>query len=231
MSGGARIDMRPLLKVVRQYEKRARRVFREIGPLAAESMHAEVLEVFETEGYGQWPPFAWQRRGEPPPGTPMGQRVGPVTPARHARQMKEHARKEREKAAKRAEARKQKRLRAAFGHALGSVERRYGRPASPTRNRKKKRKRKASTQRYYDRMQGNPKLLQDTGNLVGSITPDWTDNVIEAYTNVPYAKYHISPAPRHVIPLRDFFDIDMARFEADVVDMILTRVDQPQAAE
>ena len=81
------------------------------------------------------------------------------------------------------------------------------------------------------RWRGNPRLLQDTGNLVGSITPASDDLVAEAFTNVPYAKYHASKAPRAVIPLRDFFDIDMASFEADVVDMLLYRLDRDVAAE
>jgi phage gpG-like protein len=81
------------------------------------------------------------------------------------------------------------------------------------------------------RWQGNPKLLRDTGILVGSITPDWDDESAEAFTNVPYAKYHVSQAPRSVIPLRDFFAFDRDAFEGDVADMILLRLDRDVAAE
>jgi phage gpG-like protein len=80
------------------------------------------------------------------------------------------------------------------------------------------------------RYQGNPKLLQDTGNLVGSLVEDWDEHVVEVYTNVPYAKYHASPEPREKIPLRDFTDIDRDAFEDDVANMILLHVTRPQAA-
>jgi phage gpG-like protein len=81
------------------------------------------------------------------------------------------------------------------------------------------------------RWRGTPKLLQNTGNLVGSITPDYNADLVEVYTNVPYAKYHISPEPRSKIPLRDFFAIDAAAFEQDVVDMLDTHLRRPIAAE
>ena len=219
------------------YDQRARNVFAEIASSAAEAMHAEVLEVFDTEGYGKWPPFAWQRRGEPPPGTPMGPRLGPVTPKQAAAREKEAARVARKKAAARVEARRQKKLRARFGFAMGAVDRAYAggvKPSARPSRRKKKRRRSAKTARYYRRMQGSPKLLQDTGNLVGSVTPFSANDVIEVFTNVPYAKYHVSPEPRRVIPLRDFFDIDLANFEADVVRMVLFRIERGggiQAAE
>ncbi len=76
----------------------------------------------------------------------------------------------------------------------------------------------------------NPKLLQDTGNLINSLVEDWDDHVVEVYTNVPYAKYHTSPEPRTIIPLRDFTDIDRDAFEDDVANMILLHVTRPQAA-
>jgi phage gpG-like protein len=80
------------------------------------------------------------------------------------------------------------------------------------------------------RWRGNPKLLQDTGNLIGSITPAWDALVAEVYTNVPYAKYHVSPEPRTIMPLRDFFDFDRDAFEGDVADMLLLRLDRDVAA-
>ncbi len=83
------------------------------------------------------------------------------------------------------------------------------------------------------RWQGNPKLLQDTGNLINSLTPTWDEDAVEVYTNVPYAVYHVSPEPRRVIPLRDFMDIDASAFEEDVVSMIDQhfRRSMPTAAE
>ena len=231
MAGRATIDFHELRQIVAMYDRRARAVFNEVAPAAADAMHAEVLEVFDTEGYGQWPRFAWQRRGEPPPGTPMGTRAGPLTPKQDAARAKRDARDAKRKATEKAERKRQKKLRASFGHALGSVERRYGASRGGAAPKKEKRKRSAKTARYYRRMQGNPKLLQDTGNLVGSVTPYHENDLVEVFTNVPYAKYHISPAPRRVIPLRDFFAIDMAAFEADVVSMILNRIERASAAE
>lgn len=53
------------------------------------------------------------------------------------------------------------------------------------------------------------KMLQDTGIMKGSILPHAEGNVAEAYSNNPYIRYHTSPEPRRIIPLRDVFDIDM----------------------
>ncbi len=74
------------------------------------------------------------------------------------------------------------------------------------------------------RWRGTPKLLQNTGNLANSLTPAWDEQIVEVYTNVPYAKYHVSPEPRTKIPLRDFLAIDRDAFEGDVADMILAQI-------
>lgn len=71
------------------------------------------------------------------------------------------------------------------------------------------------------RASANPKILQDTTHLIGSITPYASGTFVEAYTNVPYAIYHVSKAPRRVIPLRDFFAIDEKSFYADAADTLL----------
>ncbi len=71
------------------------------------------------------------------------------------------------------------------------------------------------------RVSKDPKALEDTGVLLGSITPYSDDDIAEAYTNVPYAKYHTSPEPRHVIPLRDFTDIDMGSIQDRAMDLAL----------
>jgi len=76
------------------------------------------------------------------------------------------------------------------------------------------------------RWQGNPQLLKNTSNLANSLTPAWDDHIVEVYTNVPYAKYHVSPEPRSKIPLRDFTAIDVDAFEGDVADMILDRLNR-----
>jgi len=61
------------------------------------------------------------------------------------------------------------------------------------------------------RASASPKMLRDTGLLFGSITAFSSEEEAMAFTNVPYAKFHVSKAGRGRLPLRDFFDID---FEA-----------------
>lgn len=73
---------------------------------------------------------------------------------------------------------------------------------------------------------GTFKILQDRGILAGSIVPDTGEIYAEAYTNVPYAVYHISPAPRRIIPLRDFFAIDADHFAAEATEMVLATLTQ-----
>lgn len=74
------------------------------------------------------------------------------------------------------------------------------------------------------RWQGTLHLLQDRGVLAGSITPIHEAMVAEAFTNVPYAGYHVSQRPRRVIPLRDFTDIDFERVQEDAADLILAQL-------
>lgn len=145
----ATINFEELHGIVRLFEERGRRAMGELAPAIAEAMHSEVLEVFETEGYGTWPQFA-----------------------------------------------------------------------DSTLDRKL----------FGPRKSSNPKLLQDTGVMVGSLTPNWDEDIVEVYTNIPYAKYHVSHEPRRVIPLRDFFAIDIETFEGDVADMLLLRLTRPEAA-
>ena len=69
------------------------------------------------------------------------------------------------------------------------------------------------------------RILMDTGRLAASITPAYSGNTAEAYTNVNYAKYHTSDAePRTRIPKRDFFDIDVPAVLDEFVDFILKEV-------
>lgn len=77
---------------------------------------------------------------------------------------------------------------------------------------------------HRSRQAENNKLLRDTGVMFGSITP-WADgNVAEAFTNVPYAKFHVSHEPREVIPLRDFFDISIDAIAEYACEIILSGV-------
>jgi phage gpG-like protein len=72
-------------------------------------------------------------------------------------------------------------------------------------------------------------ILQDTGNLAGSIMPYADQAVAEAFTNVPYAGFHVSDAPRKRLPKRDFTDIDFEAAQAEAVDLILSQVLAPAA--
>jgi len=207
--------------IVRVWAKRGENIGSDLAAPIADALHAEVMEVFETDGYGTWPGFWWQRRGLPKPGTPRPPRPKkPVTLTE--RQQQNRAKKaQREKD----EAARQKKLRAAFGYAYGSVGRRYGGEQKPRTTSRK-------VPKSHRRWQGEPKLLRDRGIMIGSLAPYTTEDLIEVYTNVPYAKYHVSHEPRHKIPLRDFFDINTAKFEQDIVDMIEVHLGQlPQAAE
>lgn len=141
-------DTREVQDAISRIARHAERMPQEVLPLAAESLHAAVLEVFETEGFGMWDRFWWE------PGTPPSGR----------------------------------------------------------------------------RWQGSPKLLQDTGNLVGSMTPAIGPDFAEVFTNVPYAKYHASQRPREVIPLRDFFDVDDEALTEDIEWMIETYMHRESVA-
>lgn len=68
-------------------------------------------------------------------------------------------------------------------------------------------------------------ILQDSGLLAGSITAHSEGPIAEAFSNVPYAGYHISQRPRHKIPLRDFTDIDFELAEKEAADTILAQLD------
>jgi phage gpG-like protein len=54
----ARIDVDNLHAVLVAYEKRGERAGRELGQAIGGELHAEIMEVFRTEGYGEWPGFA-----------------------------------------------------------------------------------------------------------------------------------------------------------------------------
>lgn len=50
-------------------------------------------------------------------------------------------------------------------------------------------------------------ILSDTGRLAASIHGAAGPDFAEASTDVSYAVYHVSSAPRTRLPLRDFFDL------------------------
>lgn len=51
------------------------------------------------------------------------------------------------------------------------------------------------------------KILQDTGRWAGSHHPVYGDDFAEAATDVSYAVFHVSDAPRTLIPLRNPYDL------------------------
>jgi phage gpG-like protein len=70
-------------------------------------------------------------------------------------------------------------------------------------------------------------ILQATGRLAASIkqgNTNVTENVVEVYTNVKYAKYHVSQLPRKKIPLRDFLKIDMAHFLDEATTVLVSEI-------
>lgn len=66
-------------------------------------------------------------------------------------------------------------------------------------------------------------ILSDTGRLAGSIEADSGADFAEATTDVEYAAYHVSDAPRSKIPLRDFFDLPESVFD-DAADIVLDHI-------
>lgn len=64
----------------------------------------------------------------------------------------------------------------------------------------------------------SPNLLQDSGDLVGSLTPYGGDDFAEVFTNKEYARFHIEGDG---VSQRDFFDIDIPKALA-MFDEIVT---------
>jgi phage gpG-like protein len=79
-------------------------------------------------------------------------------------------------------------------------------------------------------------ILVDSGVLRGSIDEGSVragDDWVELTTPVEYSVYHVSDAPRTVIPKRDFFDIHetyLARAVETVLDGVLTEAGFRQGA-
>lgn len=69
-------------------------------------------------------------------------------------------------------------------------------------------------------------ILVDTGRLAGSIHAAHGADFAEAATDVSYAVYHVSSAPRRHLPLRDFFDLPEHVFD-DILELVLDRLSAP----
>lgn len=69
---------------------------------------------------------------------------------------------------------------------------------------------------------GAAKMLIDTGNLSGSITRAWNDREAEAYTDVPYAGYHVTGTSR--MPARDFTEVDIDELLEESAALLLGRL-------
>ena len=68
-------------------------------------------------------------------------------------------------------------------------------------------------------------ILKDTGRLAASIRADSGPDWAEASTDVSYAVFHMSDAPRSLIPLRNPFDLPDEVFDGatDILIYELTR--------
>jgi phage gpG-like protein len=66
-------------------------------------------------------------------------------------------------------------------------------------------------------------ILLDTGRLAGSIHGMHGSDFAEAATDVSYAVYHVSSAPRSKLALRDFLDLPDHVFD-DILELILDRL-------
>jgi phage gpG-like protein len=62
------LDMSSLEDVLVQLERRGKSVTNDILPAVAEMLVGAVLDEWQSEGHGKWPPFWWQRDGLPKPG-------------------------------------------------------------------------------------------------------------------------------------------------------------------
>lgn len=68
--------------------------------------------------------------------------------------------------------------------------------------------------------QGAPLLLKDTGALAGSIHEEHGADFALATTDKFYAVFHVSDAPRSIIPLRNFFDVPDDVFQEAAITIL-----------
>jgi len=69
------------------------------------------------------------------------------------------------------------------------------------------------------------KILQDSSVLVNSITPAWEGRTAEAYTDVPYGKFHVFGTSR--MPKRDFTAIDLDEAMEEIRDIVYQALTGP----
>lgn len=69
------------------------------------------------------------------------------------------------------------------------------------------------------------RMLIDSGNLVGSITRAWAAHEAEAYTEVPYAGFHVSGTSR--MPARDFMAVNWDEVMDEVHRLALLQLVPP----
>lgn len=68
--------------------------------------------------------------------------------------------------------------------------------------------------------EGAPQLLKDTGALAGSIRGEHGSDFALATTDKFYAVFHVSDAPRTIIPLRNFFDVPDDVYEEAAITIL-----------
>jgi phage gpG-like protein len=188
----AKVDFRPVMKVV------------------AEQLVAAVEEEFDTSGHGKWPPLAASTLGK-------GKWTGPpkVGSKRHAKAMAAfyEARgagasdREAQAAMRKAGGVRYVRRGRAFADAdrVGSAKHDQTRAAYYEAIGEGKDHAEALVSANRAAQHGG--ILQDTGALAGSIRGESGPDFALATTDKFYAVYHVSSAPRRIIPLRDFFDV------------------------
>ncbi len=71
---------------------------------------------------------------------------------------------------------------------------------------------------------GGAQILVDTGRLAASMKADTGNDYVEVFTNVKYAKFHVSPLPRKKIPLRNFLAIDMDKFGREALEILIAEI-------
>lgn len=74
----------------------------------------------------------------------------------------------------------------------------------------------------WEPTQRGGKILQDTGNLVNSISPDSGPTYALAFSDVPYGVYHVTGTD--VMPARDWTEIDWDAATAAAADQLLAQI-------
>lgn len=188
----AKVDFSPVMKVI------------------AEQLVAAVGDEFDTSGHGKWPPLAASTLGR-------GKWTGPpkVGSKRHAKAMVAYYEakgsgandKTAQAAARKAGGMKFRTRGDSFADAdrVGSDRHTETRTAYYEAVGNGKTHEEAVDAAHRAAQRGG--ILQDTGALAGSIRGESGPDFALATTDKFYAVFHVSSAPRKIIPLRDFFDV------------------------